>query len=89
MRRPDRIYVGMAAVVLGCAIECVGLSPWGIEKDRLEAAAVYRETLTMGCNVRNCQRPLISESGADKETRILAISDGTSTLAGALAAVGA
>jgi hypothetical protein len=84
VRRPDRINVGKTAVVPGCAIGCVTLTPWGIQRDRLEAAAGYGDALRVGNDVRNCQRPLVSESGADKKTWVLAISDGTSTLVGGL-----
>ena len=76
-------------MILGCAIGCVGLAIRSIEGCHLEGSAGYRDALTVGNDVRNFQRPLISESGADKKTWIFGSAAGTSTLAGALAAAGA
>jgi hypothetical protein len=76
IRRPDWINVEIVAVILGCAIGCAGLAIRSIEGGHLEGAAGYRDALTVGNDVRNFQRPLISESGADKKTWIFGYRSG-------------
>ncbi len=70
IRRPDWINVEIVAVILGCAIDGVGLAVRSNEGGHLEVSASYRDALTVGHDVRNCQRPLISERGADEKTWI-------------------
>jgi hypothetical protein len=71
MRRPDWINVEIVPVILCRAIGRVGLAIRSIDSGHLELSAGHRYALTVGHDVRNCQRPPISERGADKKTWII------------------